>query len=317
MAFITGSMTNSDPGTALFNLIEAQALATGWTLHDTIDYSNTRFKVFKSAAAGNTLNKDWYLIVRFPITGTSGGFSITPSEGWDAPTHKVIRGPLVMDYLNNPIEQTYYSYYGNTTRDPNTGDFLCASTFTSLRFGLITTSFGYYISITRDRIIMLLTSSPGALLYAGFFTPTADHAAHAGSALYPLVAAVLQPDTEGYSGGNASATAGLTRIPKVAAFSGSSHWGLTCRIIAGGSLKWFNNGLLGGAVSPYTGKISGSGLLVTSCYDGASFHWLGTIDDVINVHSYSATRGDSATIGSDTWYATNVQSSKVLMMRAV
>jgi hypothetical protein len=327
MTFITNTITNANPGPTLYTPIETAMLADGWTLVDTVTIGGNTHKVLKSAAAGNVQGLDWYLDINFPTTGTTGGIRFCPFETYDAAAHTAGGGPFWQS--STTIDATNYNRFGTTKSALETNWANVASN--GLSTALSTAAFTYRISVTRNRIIVLLDNVPGAIAYAGFFTPSSAFASNAGAALFPLVVAVLNPSqATSYTNSNAG-TACLTRLPKVSTMAGSG-WAYHCAVATGSSaVGGWPEGQAGVAVSPLTGRTTGRPLTVAAQPGGssstglssqsssvASVDDIGTIDDVINAYvSSGSVRGDSITIGSDTWYDVTPNSSATLFFRGI
>jgi hypothetical protein len=267
---------------------------------------------------------DWYLDINFPTTGTTGGIRFCSFETYNASTHVAGGGPYASS--NTTIDLTQYSRFGSTQSALETNWLNTASN--SLSTALTTTAFAYRISVTRNRIIVLLDNVPGQIAYAGFFTPSSAFASNAGSALFPLVTTVLSPANSVSSSGSANAC--LSRMPKLGTMTGFG-WVYHCVIpsnvtYVGGSPE----GQPGVAVSPFTGRSTGSPLPVIANASGANITApstspnaalldnIGTIDDVIATYvSTGSVRGDSVTIGSDTWYDCTPSAAATLFFRAI
>lgn len=329
MTFITGTITNANPGPTLYSAIETAALALGWTLVDTVTIGGNTHKVLKSAGAsgGNTQGLDWYLDINYPTTGTTGGIRFCPFETYNASTHVAGGGPYSQS--NTTIDATYYSRFGATQSALET-NWANTTSYTGLSTALVTIAFTYWISITRDRIIVMLSNVATAIAYAGFFTPSSAFSSNAGSALFPLVAAYLSPPSGASYSNATNSTACLTRLPKLGAMA-SSGWQYHC-IIATNTANFgnFPEGQIGVAVSPFTGRSTGTPLTVAANAAGLSLtgpssnttsaatDGIGTIDDIIvDYVSAGSIRGDSITIGSDTWYGITPSTASGLFFRGV
>lgn len=329
MTFITGTITNSNPGPTLYSAIETAALALGWTLVDTVTIGSNTHKVLKSAGAsgGNSQGIDWYLDINYPTTGTTGGIRFCPFETYNATSHVAGGGPYSQS--NTTIDATYYSRFGATQSALET-NWANTTSYTGLSTSLVTIAFTYWISITRDRIIVMLSNVATAIAYAGFFTPSSAFSSNAGSALFPLVMAYLSPPANSSNSNGASSTACLTRLPKLSAMT-NSGWNNHCIIAT--NIAYFGNfpeGQLGVGVSPFTGRSTGTPLTVAANASGTSLtapassaasaatDAIGTIDDVIvDYVSSTSIRGDSITIGSDTWYGISPSNVSGLFFKGI
>lgn len=331
MSFITGPVSNANPGPTLYALIETAALAQGWTLVDTVVIGSNTHKVLKSAGAsgGNTYGLDWYLDINYPTTGTTGGIRFAPFEGYNATTHVATNGPYGAS-SDATVNQTTFSRFGTTGSALET-NWYNTSGYTSLST-VLSTAFTYFISITRDGIGIILTSDPTSLSYTGYYTPTSAHSTAAGAALFPLIMTKMTPMSTGastLSQNNALSSAAVTRMPNAPTGSWFT-WGASA-IIAGGALLPFTTGQIGGTgISPLTGDQSiASGMPI---YSGANVvssasnlsstiisALVGTMPATIGlgVTGSSVIVGNTVTIGSDTWYSTSYGSGVSLFLKGV
>lgn len=303
---------DANPGPLVHTALATDLLALGWTLEDTVVISTRTHKVYKSAAAGNTYNLDWYLDVSYPTTGIATGFLITPFEGYTAGSDVGLRGPYTAS--STTIDATTYSRFGATTSALET-QWANTGSYTSLTTALLTSSFNLYSSVTRDRVIVMLGTAPTAVSYAGFFTPTAAHASHAGAALFPLVSVRLvgaSDRTASSTPGNASAA--LTRAPKASAIQWGSH-----AIVGPNTMRM--NGRVGAAASEGDNQITSVPFLVgmsgTSWTTGVAAH-IGELDGVQCAFADAAvTRGDVVTISGDAYATSTVVSSAAILIKKV
>jgi hypothetical protein len=322
MTFITGSITNANPGPALYSAIETAALAGGWTLEDTVVIGGNTHKVLKSAAAGNVQGLDWFLDINYPTTGTTGGIRFAPFEGYTAASDVGLRGPYAT--TDSTIEGTNYSRFGATTSALETSWANTAS-YTNLSVALTTSAFTYNISITRNRIIVQLTNDQTKIAYTGFFTPSSAHSTHAGASLFPLVMTVLtNSSARAQSSGGSASAAALTRAPKAAGTNLGQTWSWANSVaipLTDLSLSGLSTGQAGVAVSPFTNTtglipvpvVMGYPSQFVGAYHGAS---VGFLDGVaVGQVLSSAVRGDELTIGSDTWYATSPSSTFAIFFK--
>lgn len=317
MAFITGSVTNANPGPTLYALIETAALGIGWTLDDTVVIGSNTHKVLKSAAAGNTYGLDWYLDINYPTTGITGGMRFAPFEGYTAASDVGLRGPYQAS--NTTIDATTYSRFGASTSALET-NWANTASFSALSATLSTSAFTYWISVTRDRIIVMTSLQATAIFYTGFFTPTALHTSHAGASLFPLVMARVSPNTGATTDTSSSTTTmSFTRVPKAT----SINWGGSGIVVgAASTVGWGLAGVVGTGVSEYTGLtqiiqlpvVMGTNQINT----GAGYAHVGYLNGLAEGFTVgTAVRGDTITVGSDTWYATTVSSNLSLFMAGV
>jgi hypothetical protein len=221
MTYDNGTVTDANPGPALYAAMEPTFLAAGFTLADTVVIGSRTHKVLKSDASVNDYSKTWYLDVSYPTTGITGGMYMSPFEDFNTTTDLGFRGPYTAS--STTLESTFYSRFGSTGSALET-TWANATSFTNLDNPLLTTSFGWFLSATPERVIFASTVASGELHYVGFFEPTADHTTAAGAALYPLIvvhfsnAASLPAST-----GGASSTACLTRVPPMTAINWSTY----------------------------------------------------------------------------------------------
>lgn len=318
MTFITGTVTNANPGPTLYALIETPALAAGWTLDDTVVIGGNTHKVLKSAAAGNTYGLDWYLDINYPTTGITGGMRFTPFEGYTAASDVGLRGPY--SAANAVLDATTYSRFGATTSALET-NWANSASYTALSATLSTSTFTYWITITRDRIIVMTSLQATQVSYAGFFTPTSAHSSNAGAALFPLVTATVTANSASTSSTTpSSVTMAFTRTPKLTSIP---SWGSSAYATAqAGVLGFFGSGQAGVAASEITGAsqlvpvpiLMGVG--VTPGVGSTLSALAGYFDGVAAGYVLSsAVRGDSLTVGSDTWYAATPSGSYGLFFK--
>lgn len=323
MTVLQGTINNANPGPTLYAIIETAALALGFTLDDTVVIGGNTHKVLKSAAAGNTQGLDWFLDINYPTTGIVGGMRFCPFEAYVAATDLGYRGAF--GHVNiNTLDPTTYSRYGATGSALET-NWLNTAAHTAMSSTLSATAFDYKISITRDRIIGFTTLQPTQIFYTGFFTPTANHAAHAGAARYPLIMTNMQASLSQLSSsatGISTSTCALTRAPKFPnpIVTPSNGWGALVHIVPTYSLM---EGVIGAGLSLSTNKIalapafiimgntaSGTPVIPTSR--------IGQLMDIgVGVAAATVVRGDNFTLGADTWYTTGFNSNGAIAFRGV
>jgi len=317
MTFISGSITDANPGPALYALIATPALALGWTLDDTVVIGSNTHKVLKSAAAGNTYGLDWFLDINYPTTGITGGMRFAPFEGYTAASDVGLRGPYSLS--NTTIDATTYSRYGATTSALET-NWANAAANTGLSATLSTSAFNYWVSITRDRIIVMTSLQTTSVFYAGFFTPTSQHTSHAGAALFPLVMCKVVVNTNAATANGATATAAFTRIPKATSVNWQTSGLVGSEMTA---IGWAFSGVVGTGASEFNGLtriaplpvVMGAATITTSA---TALGHVGYLDGLATGFVVgTAVRGDTVTVGSDTWYSTTVSSNTALFMAGV
>lgn len=318
MAFITGSITNANPGPTLYALIETAALGIGWTLDDTVVIGSNTHKVLKSAAAGNTYGLDWYLDINYPTTGTTGGMRFAPFEGYTAASDVGLRGPY--GHLSSTtLDPTTYSRYGATTQALET-NWMNTAAQTGVSATLSTSAFTYWVSVTRDRIMLMTSLQVANVFYTGFFTPTALHTSHAGASLFPLVMCRPTVNANALSAGGATSSLAFTRVPKASSISWNQS-GVAAN--DGNAIAWALAGQVGVASSEFTGLTQiipipvAMGNSVVSAAASSIAH-VGYLDGLATGFVVStAVRGDTITVGSDTWYSTTATSGLAMFMKGV
>lgn len=309
MAFISGPMTNSNPGLALWTLIDAQMIAIGWTLDDTVTIGSNIHKVYKSAAAGNSFGKDWWMDIKYQATGVTNGISFMPMESYNNSTHLAFRATYAVNAASG-IETTYYSRFGAT------GSALETNWTTAAVMTTVTTATTYAFSITRDFIIGCLGSYTGGV-FAGFYTPTADYSSFVGADLFTL-------GTFSFSSLQTAANsqgASFTRVPRLTTVD---NWNTIATGIFPTMTSTFNlglaNGIIGGAASPNTGKrtLINPTINVRPQTGMLAYEFIGYIPNIAaGLGISSILKGDTITIGSDTWYCFHYNNPVCFFFKAV
>jgi hypothetical protein len=309
MTLITPTIAaDANPGPLVYAELATAMLALGWTLDDTRVIGARTHKVMKSAAAGNSRNLDWYLDISYPTTGVASGLLITPFEGYNSATGLATRGPYSAN--DTTLDGTTYSRFGATASALET-NWANTASWTQLDSPLSISSFAMIASITRDRVILLVGTEPTQASYAGFFTPTAEHAAHAGAALFPLITTRLSGATaRDSSGGSGSVQVAMTRLPKVSTVNWNGHCTLA-------PITSFMGGRVGGAVSAVDNRVTGSPFYVAAgatATGGAAT--IGELDGVLAANADPAVvRGDTVNAGD--YVSTTVVSSTCILIEAV
>jgi hypothetical protein len=313
MTFITPTIpADANPGPLVHTELATAMLALGWTLEDTVVIGARTHKVYKSAAAGNTYNLDWFLDISYPTTGVAPGLMLTPFEGYTAASDVALRGPFSSN--NTTIDATTYSRLGATTSALESS-WVNSSSYPAMDSPLSIASFGVLASVTRDRVILCLSTEATQASYAGFFTPTTEHAAHAGGALFPLVTVRLSGLSDRTpSGTAASVTASLTRVPKLTSVNWASH----C-IVGPNTMRM--NGDVGGAASEADNQVTSAPFLVgsggSSWVNGTATH-VGELDGVQCAYADAAvTRGDTVTVDGDSYVCSSVTGGACILFEAV
>jgi hypothetical protein len=308
MAYISGICNNVNPGPTLYALMDPALTAAGFTFVDTVVISTRTHKVWKSAAASNAANLDWYLDIGYPTTG-AGNMTVQCFEYFDPATDLGYRG-LYAGSSSLVIDATTSSRYGATGSALET-NWIGATTFTTYATPIPATAFNYYISMTTNRLIMLLDNGATyphshAVTYVGLYTPDSLYAAKAGASIYPLVGffATASPASMNLPFSTSATTVGstsaaLTRIPPATSML-NNGWGGSINVHAPWQLlggKFLGNAQTNYpevAVPFYIGNNnSNSAQAIGALY--------GVCSDVAVLQSMSAIRGDTVTIGGNTW----------------
>jgi hypothetical protein len=306
---------DANPGPLVYTALATKLLALGWTLEDTVIIGARTHKVLKSAAAGNTYGLDWFLDISYPTTGIATGLLLVPFEGFNTSTDVATRGPYSASSAVAP-DATTFSRFGATasaleTNWANTGG------HTSLTTPLSLSAFVIHASVTRDRVILLSSTEGAEVSYCGFFTPTTAHASHAGAALFPLITARLLGSSDRASSATpASATAALTRLPKL---SSLASWGSHC-VVGPNTMRL--NGRVGGAASEADNQITAVAFLVGAgggaWIVGDTTSQVGELDGVRCAYANSAvTRGDTVTVDGVTHTLSTQTGSAAILIEQV
>lgn len=310
MAYITGTITSANPGADMYAALAPALTTAGFTLVDTVVISTRTHKIWKSPAAGNAQNLDWYLDVAYSTSGT-GDMWFFPMEFFDPATHLAYR--MVLSGSNfSVIEQTYYSPNGATGYSlENASWIIRAPNATALSLIMTTSAFGYWISVTSNRLIALSSADPSAMVYSGFFTPRAEHVTAAASSLFPLVYIKNNGTTSGASTSPANVSAAVTRLPKAASLAGSG-WGGFAQVSA--------SSVYAPALPGVTTVVSNPQLFPLSVAASAAHSpggTLGTVDGMALTWMGAVVRGDTVTVGADTWICATPTGNTGLLMAAV
>jgi hypothetical protein len=313
MTYITGTVAaTANPGADLYALLAPALTSAGFTLVDTVVISTRTHKVWKCAAANNSQTLDWFLDVAYPTSG-AGNMTLLPMEFYDPATHLAYR----FVYSNNAsvIETTFYSRFGASgfTLEDTTNWTLNASNLTVLVLSTSTAAFGYWISVTGDRVAAISSVLPATLLYAGMYTPHPLHAAAVGAAAYPLVVTAMDTSSSAWASSSSTGAAKmmLTRAPKMT------------------TINWSSSGLVAPALNhpnivfPYPSSTSTQvmGVRVVAPIWVTATSGYGVFGTLIGAAwgstGGSITRGDTVTIGADTWVTVTVGTTGFALLRAV
>lgn len=304
MAFVYGTISDASPGSVLYTAIADGLADEGFVLVDTVVISTRTHKVWKCPAANNSHNLDWYLDVVYSTTG-SGSMWFAPFEDFDPATDLGYRG-IFANTGSHPVDATTFSRYGSTGYALETN---WATTSTGLAFATNTTSFGYWISITPDRIAALSSVAASDVVYSGFYNPHPLHVAAVGtSAVYPLVNTKLH--SSGDTVGANPTESALTRVPGLTGTTTNAYYhALYVRSVSTASFFY-----MPGLPSESTAGFSIRGatpviLMASTNYTGPATIW-GTLHDVATVRATNTVvRGDTTTIAGSPWILTTAASS--------
>lgn len=302
MTYISGNIPpTANPGLDLYNAISASLSAAGLTLVDTVVISTRTHKVWKSPAASN-LYGDWYVDIVYPTTG-AGPLVMIPYEDYNAASDLGIRGPLSGVGTNTfAPETTYYSRYGATGQTLESALWMpTGSTTTGFGFTTGTGGFGYQISITPNRIVGQTSLMTAELVYCGFFEPTPEYAAANAGFVFPLV--VLNPTNSNKVGG-----IGYTRFPKITASQEMrrQYQAGILSVLVAYPTPTLNTGSTAAQGSYILNRVPLS-TEYTYWSSGLAMATYGWLRDVgLAIMDSSVARGDTVTIGTDTWITTSV-----------
>jgi len=314
MAYITGNLTDVNPG-AMFYAALAPALTTaGYTLVDTVVAGARTHKVWKCAAANNSAGLDWYLDVAYQTTG-SGNFWLMPMEQYDAATDTATRMVYSSyDAANTTVEQTYYSRHGSLGATLEASQWqLKAGSATQLCVQLTTGSFAYWVSVSGNRVAAMSSVLATNIVYAGMFIPTPQHITAAGAALFPLVAASIGPTGVANQSNGTGATVALTRFPRILSPMAGGWNSSYVNIEPMTPMTNLARLPLGEATTVNQKQVTP--LMVTGSNTYSVGGVLGTLDGVAGGGS-TAIRGDTLTVDGEAWVAASGASNTGLFMRA-
>jgi hypothetical protein len=322
MVTIQNTINSSTPGLDLYNAMATAMGTIGASLVDTQVISTRTHKVWKFPAAINAAGKDWYLDITY-VTGGGGNLTMLPMEFYDPATHLAYRMPISQSSSTvDAATSSFTGSTGGTLESAQSG--ATAATLAAGRIGVLdltTSSFGYWIDITGDRIAAISSNRASNILYVGMYTPTTAYAAKAGAALFPLV--VIQMYASGVpaggpSSGANSANVAITRMPPAT----------TIAQMPGGN--WFTGpgwqtvGPMGGAMPRIPGgSTTFSDLAVIPCglygstSDGTGS--MGTFGTLIGVGACpcdsSVTVGSTVTISGVDWILTTQLGNGALLFK--
>lgn len=320
MTFLLNTLTDGNAASVLAGSIDTALIANGYVLVDTVVITTLTHKVYKNPASNNVSGLDWFVVISYPTTGV-GNIDIIPMEYYDPATHLAYR--VVNSESSSALETTYYSKYGATGYALNAAQ-LAIKPGASNNFYLSTaaTSFAYWISITKDRILGMTSQINNKVLYVGVYTPDSEYSSYCGSALFPLIACSILND------GLAQSKA-ITRAPKLQ-LNTMPRWDIIPTVE--GEYGTQGSASIGPRIPDgppdATGKqyatlyrVSGASYS-NGATDGRTAGVYGRLKDVAFTHGASTvTQGSTVTIAGETWYvsapANGSYSSGLVLFRGV
>lgn len=326
MTYITGTITDPNPGPALYALIGPAFTSAGMTLVDTVVISARTHKIWLSPGASNAIGKDFYYDVAYTTAG-AGQLFIGVMEFFDAATDLGYRMQWNGNVAVKPSDAVYFSPFGATGAtleagasgvNPHAGNGADQDSNANLAIG--TAAFGYWITITKDRVIAMVSASPTRMVYAGTYIPNAVFAAAAGADLYPVIGAKL-----GVAGGlqNPYST-WLTRLPKLVTATGTT-W-LFQTVAPLGTSTTNNLFRLPGIPNDLATVYPRSAALFTVGTVGLSGStagvwpsaYLGQLRDVANIGAEATVvRGDTVSDGTNSWVLSSSAGGMACLFKAV
>lgn len=316
MAYITNTISSANPGADLHTAMSSALTTAGYTLVDTVTISTRTHKLWKCAAANNSLNLDWYLDVVYTTTG-AGTIAIAPFEYYDPATDLGYRG--LHSASSTVIDPTTSSRYGATGQTLEHVAWLTATaTYTSYQLPTITAAMGYWISVTPERVIMLLSNSADRLMFAGFYDPDPQYATKAGAGLYPLMGARMVAAGGMLCSSHSTAssvTASVTRMPPYTALGGSG-WGDNLEVV--GMVTAEASGYPQIPTTTPTGyPWSARPVEFFSKGGGVNIRYGVVRDLLVAAAGASIARGDTCTVGGQPYVFTSQGNNIALLFRAV
>lgn len=307
MTYITGSVNDPNPAAALYTQLATALTTAGYELVDTVIISSRTHKVWKSPAASNAENKDWYLDVAYTTTGT-GSVWFGAFETYDEVAHTAGFGPFTTHASS--VDATEFSRWGANKYALETNWTHISNNLSPLTCS--GASLGYWVSVTAGRVIGLTSAAPERLAYCGLFDPYAPWKAKCATVtpgkFHPLITASLaspHADDSPPMGPGA-----LTRVPPVATVS---SWVYVPQIRSSsannpsGSGAGGPNGHIDTGVSPYLdGPPQGDRIQIAIPRGNLPDrgHGAGWLYDVARWGTSTATatsRGDATTVNGDPW----------------
>jgi hypothetical protein len=324
MTFVQNVATpiaSPNPGPALYAALEPTLFALGWELIATVVIGGNTHKVLRSAGAGNAQGLDFYVDINYPTTGITGGIRIAPFEDFNPTGNLGIRGPYAQSNQGVPDPTTFSRFgaagYALETTWNNT------ASSTALSLVLATSGLVYWASITRNRIILMLSSLPTRMIYSGFYLPTPEFAAHAGDALFPLIVVVTFAGANmGADSAGSNSYMSFTRMPRLTSAPGLvNNWsyqghlpGLNAASMLGAGLAGTPSEMVGSVRLAPVPIVAGA----QSPAAGQPGQRVGDLEDVRSGFVPTTfLRGDHVVEGADTFYGTAPNQNHTYFMKAV
>lgn len=292
MTYISGTITDANPGAAWYAVIAPALTSAGYTLVDTVVVSTRTHKIWQSAAASNSQNKDWYLDVAYTTTG-SGTLGFFVSEGYNATTDKYIRPTF--NGASSVIEATFYSRWGATEvalEDANQQPRAGGGSANDL--SITSTAFGYWMSITTNRVAVGFSGDPTALQYHGLWNPLEPYKTKVGAAVYPLLSGKFTPGDIRHVQSGASPTLAVARSPLRTAALVGNNWNINT-LTEPLELMWIPN--IPAGTSVYQDRQAGPVYIRTNQYGSDTpTGIMGNLIDIMVVPATGTVRGDTLTV---------------------
>lgn len=297
MAYITGTLNSVNPSLDLYNLVAPAMVTAGYTLVDTVVITTRTHKIWKSPAT-NIHGVEWFCDVTYVTTG-AGHLYFTPYEFYDPATDLAYRGPTYGNVSGTPdaVYNARYGASGFSLEHANWGvNPALDSTYavqTSLASG-----FGYWISVTIDRVLALTTLAPTGIRYCGLYEQDPIVKA-AVVTVFPLISAIVGGGSNASNG--SQNTQSLTRYPGIS-FS-VNFWDMLASTTGSEYQEAIpTNQLPAGSTATYGGRYAWRvPVKVRTVAMTYAARW-GHLYDVLAMPSTTAiSRGDTLTVGADTW----------------
>lgn len=301
MTYISGTLTDSNAPATLYGACATALGSAGYTLVDTVVIATKTHKVWKSPAGSNLAALDWYLDVAYTTTG-AGSLWMTPFEFFDPATDLGYRGPYSAASASvDAASGTRYGAAGSALETNWSPSAVLANA------GLVcpATSFAYWISITTNRVMMMGSINPTYIHYTGLYEPDPLWAARATN-LFPLWTGRL---ADGYLSVNTEKA--LIRVSPFTAISAWSAMGNPTGAVQVSEAPAIPGGITTG--SPFVA----TRIQITGAAAPVPVPRFGYLYGVGVLPTVGVVRGDTVTIGSDTWICTTTGTQFSGIMQAI